>query len=136
MASIASKAMDALGKAISDRDADQIADLWADDIVVWHGATGVGQSKQENVGLLAGVFAVTSELQYTDIVRHEFEGGLVQQHKLTGKFDDGSPTPSLAACLVVLVNDEGKFTRIDEYFDASHFAAVFERLEALSASNA
>jgi ketosteroid isomerase-like protein len=126
---------DALGKAIKDRDVDQIRALYAEDIVVWHGSTGVGQSKDENANLLGNVFAVTSELEYRDIVRHDIENGVVQQHKLTGKFDNGKPTPELLACLIIKTAN-GKITRIDEYFDSPAFAEMWERLEALNAEQA
>ncbi len=121
---------DKLGAAIAGRDADAVRSLYDDDIVVWHAMTNAGQSKDENVGLLTGVFAVSSQLEYKDIRRHDIEGGVVQQHRLTGTFDDGKPMPDLHACLVIKVAD-GKITRIDEYFDSPAFAAVWERLEAL-----
>ncbi len=133
MATQADTILDALGKGIAERDIEQLRALYSDDIVVWHGSTGQAQGKDENLGMLASVFAISSELQYVDIVRHEFAGGAVQQHRLTGMFDDGCAMPSLAACLVVICSN-GKITRIDEYFDSSHFAPVWERIEALSAS--
>lgn len=126
-------AAEALGAAIKARSADQVRALYADDIVVWHGSTGVAQDKDENVGLLDGVFTLTSRLQYDDVRRHEIEGGVVQQHRLTGAFADGGPLPGLEACLVIKVNGDGLITRIDEYFDGSHFAEVWERLAALNA---
>lgn len=120
-------AADALGAAISARSVDQLRDLYADNIVVWHGSTGIGQSKDENIGLLSKVFMLTSELQYENIRRHSFGDGIVQQHRLTGMFADGRSLPSLEACLVILV-DSGRITRIDEYFDGSHFSPVWEAI--------
>jgi len=123
---------DALGKAIGDRDVDQVRALYAEDIVVWHGSTNVEQSKEENVGLLAAVFAITSELGYQDIVRHDIADGVVQQHRLAGKFDDGKPIPDLLACLIIKTAN-GKIIRIDEYFDSAAFGEMAERLQALNA---
>jgi len=121
---------DALGAAIHARDANAIRAIYADDIVVWHGSTGKAQGKEENAGLLAGVFQITSSLKYVDIKRHAIDGGLVQQHRLVGVFDNGKPMPDLNACLVIKVND-GKITRIEEYFDGSIYAEVWARLAAL-----
>ena len=127
MSNEAAALVDALGEAIGARDAERIRALYADDIRVWHGATGVAQNKDENVGLLAAVFGVTSALEYRDIVRHEIPGGLVQQHRLCGTFADGTAMPDLYACLVIMVSD-GKITRIDEYFDSAQFAELGARL--------
>lgn len=130
MTSEANALADALGKAIEDRDVDQVRALYADDIIVWHGSTDAEQSKEENLGLLAAVFGVTSKLGYRDITRHDIENGVVQQHRLVGTFDDGKPMPDLLACLVIKTAN-GKITRIDEYFDSAAFGALGERLQAL-----
>lgn len=135
MTSEANALADALGKAIEDRDVDQVRALYADDIVVWHGSTNVEQSKDENVGLLADVFAVTSQLGYRGIVRHDIENGVVQQHRLVGKFADGAPMPDLLACLIIQTAG-GKIVRIDEYFDSAAFGPLGERLQALHAQPA
>lgn len=135
MTTEANALVDALGKAIKDRDVDQIRSLYAEDIVVWHGSTNVEQSKEENAGLLAAVFAITSELSYQDIVRHDIADGVVQQHRLAGKFTDGKPIPDLLACLVIKTAN-GKITRIDEYFDSAAFGEMGARLQALSAETA
>lgn len=127
MTNTAYEAADALGAAIAGLDADELRRLYADDIVVWHGASNNGLGKDENIGLLSALFAVVSKLEYQDIVRHEIEGGLVQQHRLTGTFDDGTAIPALNACMVIKVRD-GKITRIDEYFDAATFGPVWTRL--------
>lgn len=121
---------DALGAAIHSRDANAIRAIYADDIVVWHGSTGKPQSKEENAGFLAAVFQVTSSLTYVDIKRHAIDGGIVQQHRLVGVFDNGKPMPDLHACLVIKVNG-GKITRIDEYFDGSIYAEVWARIAIL-----
>jgi ketosteroid isomerase-like protein len=131
MTTKAEAAADALGSAIRARNANQILAIYADDVAVFHGSTGQSMGKAENAGLLAGVFAITSELEYINIKRHAIESGLVQQHRLTGKFSDGKDLPGLEACLVIKVNEAGKIASIDEYFDGSIFAEVWERLAAL-----
>jgi hypothetical protein len=131
MATKAEAAADALGAAIHARSHDQVLTIYADDIKVFHGSTGQSMGKAENAGLLAGVFAITSELEYINIKRHAIKDGLVQQHRLVGKFSEGKELPGLEACLVIKVNDAGLITSIDEYFDGSIFAEVWERLAAL-----
>lgn len=124
------KMADALCAAIHARDANAIRAIYADDIVVWHGSTGKAQTKEENAGFLAAVFRIASSLTYVDIKRHVIDGGVVQQHRLVGVFDNGKPMPDLHACLVIKVKD-GKITRIEEYFDGSIYAEVWARLAVL-----
>lgn len=131
MSEEAVRVADALGAAMHARDAQAIRAVYADDIVVWHGSTGQAQTKDENAGLLAGVFQIASALEYVDIQRHAIEGGVVQQHRLVGTFNDGKPMPGLNACLVIKVSG-GLITRIDEYFDGSTYAEVWDRLAALA----
>jgi limonene-1,2-epoxide hydrolase len=128
-------AADALGAAIHARSTAQIDAVFADDIVVWHGSTGVGMSKIENIGLLGGVFQLTSELEYRDIRRHLIPGGIVQQHRLCGVFADGKKLPDLNACLVMQIRG-GRISRIEEYFDGSTYAEVWARLDALNSTGA
>jgi limonene-1,2-epoxide hydrolase len=123
-------AANALGAAIHSRDVEAIRAIYADGIRVWHGSTNQSQTKEENSNLLAAVFSITSQLEYVDIKRHKIEGGIVQQHRLVGIFDNGRPMPDLNACLVIKVKD-GKIVSIDEYFDGSIYAEVWERIAAL-----
>jgi ketosteroid isomerase-like protein len=134
MSDEAYKAADALGAAIHARDADAIRAIYADDIVVWHGSTNQAQTKEENAGLLGGVFQITSALEYVDIKRHVIEGGIVQQHRLVGTFDDGKAMPGLNACLVIKVAG-GLITSIEEYFDGATYAEVWERLAVLASTD-
>ena len=131
MSSEAEKIATALGAAIHARDAAAIQAIYADDIIVWHGSTGQAQTKNENVAMLAGVFEITSRLEYVDIRRHAIEGGIVQQHRLVGVFEDGRPMPDLHACLVIQVRG-GAIVRIDEYFDGSVYAEIWNRLQRLT----
>lgn len=62
----ANNAADALGATMSVRDADAIRSIYANDIVVWHASTGAAQTKEENAGLVAAVFSITSRLEYRD----------------------------------------------------------------------
>jgi hypothetical protein len=92
------------------------------------------QTKDENAGLLGGVFQITSALEYIDIKRHAIEGGIVQQHGLVGTFDDGRAMPWLNACLVIKVGDS-LITSIEEYLDGATYAEVWERLAVLAGTD-
>lgn len=53
-----------------------------------------------------------------------FEGGAVQQHVLRGTRVSTGEEVALHACVVIAVED-GKITRLDEYFDSAEAAAQF-----------
>jgi limonene-1,2-epoxide hydrolase len=118
---------DALGRAMNTLDARALQAIYADDITVWHGATGAAMGKAENIAMLSALYSIASSLEYINIKRHDIAGGLVQQHQLIGTLADGSTLPALNACLVIKV-DSGQITSIEEYFDASTFADVWPRL--------
>jgi hypothetical protein len=55
------------------------------------------------------------DLRYEEVVRHLFDGGFVQQHRVCGVLPSGREL-RMRACLVVSVV-EGRFTELDEYYD-------------------
>lgn len=118
---------DALGRAMNTLDAQALQAIYADDITVWHGATGGAMGKADNIAMLSALYKISSSLEYINIKRHDIEGGLVQQHQLVGTLADGSALPALNACLVIKVGN-GQITSIEEYFDASTFADVWPRI--------
>jgi len=122
---------DAFNAAIKARSEAKLAAVYADDAVSWNNATQTDMTKAENVAVLGKVFRIGSELEYVDVRRHRIDDGFVQMHKLVGTFTDGVKMPDLAACLVVRTRGD-QIIRIDEYFDLSVYAPVFERISALT----
>jgi ketosteroid isomerase-like protein len=120
---------DALGAAIEARNVDRLRDIYGDNIEIWHANTNAVQTKDANLGFLAAIFAITSELGYRDIRRYDIDGGVVQQHRLVGRLKDGKRLPDLHACMVIKVAS-GKIARIEEYFDSATYAEVWQLLAA------
>lgn len=114
---------DRIFAAIEAGDADAVAEIYADDAVIWHNNDGVEQTKEENVRVLRWLVRSTSRREYCAIRRFEIDGGFVQQHDLHVEFDDGR-SAVLPACLVVQV-DGDRITRIDEYLDSAGAAEAF-----------
>jgi ketosteroid isomerase-like protein len=117
----------ALTRAFGARDADGFNTLYADTATIWHAATKQTQTKQENVGLLRGVFALMREARYEEVVQLPTPEGFVQHHVIRGTFTDGQPVPELYACLVVTVHN-GQITALKEWFDPAQFGEVWKRL--------
>jgi hypothetical protein len=65
----------------------------------------------------------TVQRSYEVLDRRVFDGGFVQQHVLhaTGT---GGVVITLRVCIVIVVNEQGLITRIDEYFDPKDMAAL------------
>jgi limonene-1,2-epoxide hydrolase len=121
---------EALGAAVKARSAEQVAAVYADNIVVWHACTGQAMGKGHNVELLGRVFAVTAELEYVDVRRILLDGVVVQQHRVAGRLSDGKQLVPLEVCMIMRVR-AGLITRIDGYFDRENFAEAFARIAAL-----
>lgn len=119
----ANEVADQIFAAIEAGDAATVADLYADDVIVWHNNDGVEQTKEQNLRVLDWLVRNTMSREYRRVRRYEIEGGFVQQHDLHLEFDDGR-SADLPACIVVAVAN-GVITRIDEYLDGMGAAAAF-----------
>lgn len=100
---------------------DLLAELYADDCVVWHNVFGREQSGEENLAALPAGYGMQRRRTYDDRIVHTFEGGFVIQYTLTGVQHDGH-RGALWICIVAHCRD-GRITRIDEYMDSGKFAA-------------
>jgi len=113
---------DRLITAISNGDADAVAALYADDVVIWHNFDGIEQSREANLVVLTWLTQNVDKLRYDDIRRYAIDGGFVQQHVLRGTTRGGAEL-EVPACLVVRVDGE-QITRIDEYLDTAQLQAL------------
>jgi ketosteroid isomerase-like protein len=108
--------------AVTTGDIDGVRACYAPDVVVWHNSDNVGQSAEENLRVLGWVTKNIRDLRYEEVRRQRTPTGFVQQHVLRGTAPNGTAL-AVPACLVATVVD-GRITRLDEYLDASHFAAA------------
>ena len=69
--------------------------------------------------LLPG-FATMSERighhRYSEVRREVFDGGFVEEHRVTSTLPDGSPMDAVV-CVVGRVGPSGRLVRLDEYAD-------------------
>jgi ketosteroid isomerase-like protein len=113
---------DDLFAAIEKGDLDAVRACSVPEARIWHNYDGVEQTLDENMQVLGWLVSTFPTRSYDEVRRHEFDGGFVQQHVLRLTKADGTVVP-LPACMVVAVAD-GKITRIDEYLDSAHAAAL------------
>lgn len=106
--------------AIEAGNIDAVRNIYAPDAVIWHNTDNAESTVAENLKVLEGFVARIRERRYEDRRIEVFEGGFVQQHRLTGVRADGKSV-ALTACLVCKVSG-GRITRLDEYFDSAAVA--------------
>jgi uncharacterized protein len=112
--------------AIERGDIDTVADLYAPDAEVWHniwhGGARAVQTREENLRVLRWVVGNLQDLRYDEIRRSATDTGFVQQHTLRAVAPSGERV-EVPVCMVVTCTD-GQITRIEEYLDSVHIAAL------------
>ena len=106
--------------AVESGDIAALHGCYAPDAKIWHNTDDAEQSRDDNAETLKGFVQRISNRVYANRRLHAFEGGFVQQHELTGVRADGVAV-RLTACIVCAVED-GRITRLDEYFDSAQVA--------------
>lgn len=119
---VANRLFDAIER--SDRAA--IADLWADDVTVWHSGDPRDNERARALRVIDWFINATAERRYEILERQFFDSGFVQQHIVhaTGR---GGAEITLRVCIVIKVGADGLITRIDEYFDPKDITPLLDR---------
>ena len=111
--------------AIEGGRIDEVRDLYAPEVVVWHNHDEVEQDREANLTTLSWVIANVAGFRYTDVRRHATSDGFVQQHVARGTNRAGREV-AMPACIVVRL-EAGRIARLEEYLDASQARRFTER---------
>jgi ketosteroid isomerase-like protein len=111
--------------AVESGDIDAVFATYSAGAKIWHNTDGAEQSRDDNAKTLKGFVRHITNRVYDDRRLSVFEGGFVHQHRLRGTRPDGVAV-ALDACIVCAVED-GRITRLDEYFDSAQVAAFTAR---------
>jgi len=103
--------------SIEAGDTEAVAACYAPDVEIWHNTDGIVQSKAENLMTLKGFLDAVPDRRYVDQRLQIFEGGFVEQHRVTGTLPGGAKL-DMPACIVCEVA-KSQITRLDEYFDSA-----------------
>jgi len=103
--------------ALEQGDVDTVADTYAEGVLIWHNTDQLATTKAENIEVLRNMVRRSKHRRYTERQLNVFAGGFVQRHVLRAERIDGYQL-ELHACIVCAVED-GKITRLDEYFDSA-----------------
>jgi ketosteroid isomerase-like protein len=113
---------DQLFSAIMRGDIDAVRAIYSPDAVIWHNNDQIEETPDRNLRVLGWVTKNIKDLRYEEMRRHETPSGFVQQHVLRGIAPNGTAL-EVPACIVCEVKD-GRITRLDEYLDSAHTAAL------------
>lgn len=106
--------------AIERADVATVAEIYADDAVIWHSAENAMSTKDGNLARLAHSTATWPGRRYEDRDVRTFPGGFVQRHRLVR--EQAGETLEAFACILCDVRD-GRITRLYEYFDQAQMTA-------------
>ena len=107
--------------AIEAGDIETMRSSFAPDAEIWHNTDELIVTRDQTAQTLTGMVARIKDRKYADRRLTAFPGGFVQQHVLTGVrvHDDG---PVRLPCAIICKVENGRITRLDEYFDSAHVA--------------
>src|SRR3546814_10090744 len=103
--------------AIKAGDIETMQDSFTPDAEIWHNTDELIVTPAQTAQTLTGMVARIKDREYADRRLTAFPGGFVQQHVLKGKriHDDGEVR---LPCAIICKVENGKITRLDEYFDS------------------
>ena len=91
------------------------------DAEIWHNTDELIVTPAQTAQTLTGMASRIRDREYADRQLTVFPGGFVQQHVLKGvRVHDG--VSARLPCAIICKVENGKITRLDEYFDSAHVA--------------
>ncbi len=108
--------------AIERGDVATIAELYADDVIVWHNTDDVAQDKAASLSLLGHLTSGGATMHYT--LEHQTVVGehVSRRHRVT--FDAGDHGSITMPASLHLVVRDGRIHEIHEYLDSAQTAGV------------
>lgn len=105
--------------AIEAGDIETMQNSFTPDAEIWHNTDELIVTPAQTAQTLTGMVTRIKNREYADRRLTTFPGGFVQQHVLKGVrvHDDG---PVRLPCAIICKVENGKITRLDEYFDSAH----------------
>ncbi len=107
--------------AIEAGDIETMRSSFAPDAEIWHNTDEQIVTRDQTAQTLTGMVARIKDRKYADRQLTAFPGGFVQQHVLTGVRVHDDVAVRLP-CAIICTVDNGRITRLDEYFDSAHVA--------------
>ena len=107
--------------AIEAGDIETMQGSFTPDAEIWHNTDELIVTPAQTAQTLTGMASRIRDREYADRQLTVFPGGFVQQHVLKGvRVHDGVSVR--LPCAIICKVENGKITRLDEYFDSAHVA--------------
>jgi ketosteroid isomerase-like protein len=113
--------LDRLFAAISARDVDAVAELYSDDVRVWHNASGRALEREQSLAVLRSFLRRTEVARYEILERRHWHGGAMQRHIL--HIRAGGAGHTIDVCITFAFAD-GFITQVFEYVDSRALAPL------------
>ncbi len=107
---------------IESGDAETVRACYAPDAKIWHNFDDIEQTVEQNLKVMAWMARKLPGRHYRVLCREVLKDGFLQQHVLEATLPDGTAW-AMPACVIVRMKD-GQITRLDEYLDSAHSAAL------------
>jgi ketosteroid isomerase-like protein len=107
-----------VNRFIAGLESGNISDVlgcYAADARIWHNFDQIEMSPEQNASSIEQLIRLLPERQYTNIKRFVIEGGVVQQHVITGVTDNGRRI-EWPGCIVFSIQND-RISRLEEYVD-------------------
>jgi ketosteroid isomerase-like protein len=105
--------------AVEAGDIDTAIGMLSPGVKVWHNTDEVVVTRNSTRKTLLGMHKAISNVKYEKRQVRTWPGGFLEQHILTGSRKADGGKVRLPACVICEVNEDGKITKLDEYFDSS-----------------
>jgi hypothetical protein len=105
--------------AVKAFDFDELREVYADDIAIWHNFDEVDQTKEQGLRALAWTLRNTDDYRWDDIRIDVLEDGWVQRHVTTAD----RPQLAVPTMMRVWCSDD-QIIRIEHYLDSARFAPL------------
>ena len=107
--------------AIEAGDIETMQGSFTPDAEIWHNTDELIVTPAQTAQTLTGMASRIRDREYAARQLTVFPGGFVQQHVLKGvRVHDGVSVR--LPCAIICKVENGKITRLDEYFDSAHVA--------------
>lgn len=116
--------------ALEGGDIPTVEAIYTPDARIWHNDASGEQGVADNLKTLAGLHRVVTGQRYEITRRLAVEGGVFQQHVLTGTLPDGTAIAMPAAMYLTVA--DGRVARIEEYLDSAQAAPLRAARAALA----
>lgn len=113
-AAIAKKFFD----AIEAGDIDTVYNLFTPDAKIWHNTDDATVPREVTAKTLKAMHRLLKDVQYQERRVGSWPTGFAERHVLTGTRKVDGVKVRMPVAIVCDVNQEGKITRLDEYFDS------------------